>query len=54
MPRQPDAMLVALRHLTSAAAAAVNRHEAGQPIPERIWAALRKATIAAAAVVEAA
>jgi|HubBroStandDraft_6_1064221.scaffolds.fasta_scaffold2694015_1 hypothetical protein len=31
---------------------AVNRHEADQPIPERIWAALREA-IAAATVTEA-
>jgi hypothetical protein len=52
MPSQPDARLaaLALRNLTAAAAMAVNRHDAGQPIPERIWRALRKATIAAVAV----
>jgi hypothetical protein len=50
MPSQPDARL-ALRNVTAAAAMAVNRHDAGQPIPERIWTALRKATIAAVAVI---
>jgi hypothetical protein len=53
MPSQPDARL-ALRNVTAAAAMAVNRHDTGQPIPERIWTALRKATIAAVAVIEAA
>jgi hypothetical protein len=54
MPTQPDTALAALRDLTAAAAMVVNRHEAGQPISERIWAMLREATIAAAAIVEAA
>jgi hypothetical protein len=51
---QPDATLAALRDLTAAAAMVVNRHEAGEPISERIWAMLREAAVAAAAVVEAA
>jgi hypothetical protein len=51
MPSQPAARL-ALRNVTAAAAMAVNRHDAGQPIPERIWTALRKATIAAVAVIK--
>jgi hypothetical protein len=49
---QPDATRIALRDLTSAAAMVVNRHAAGEPISERIWAMLREATIAAAAVVD--